>query len=284
MKKFVLPEDKNPSGISTRSALDEVLRNGAKKLLQEAIEIEVAEYVRKFQELKDDVNRRVVTKNGYLPERDILTGLGSVSIRQPRVRDKRKDTPFSSQILPKYKRRTPSLEAAIPELYLRGISTNNFPEALAALLGENAAGLSSTNVTRMKEVWEKEYQSWQTRRFDRSRYVYIWVDGIYFNIRLSEDRPCMLVVIGAREDGKKEFIGIHDGVRESKQSWRDFLQNLKSRGLIITPSLAVGDGALGFWAALEEEYPQCQQQRCWVHKTANILDKMPKSVQINAKG
>src|SRR5271154_2393584 len=283
MKKFVLPQDKNPSVISTRSALDEVLRNGAKKLLQEAIEIEVAEYVQRFQELKDSVNRRVVTKNGYLPERDILTGLGSVNIRQPRVKDRREDASFSSQILPKYKRRTPSLEAAIPELYLRGISTNNFPEALAALLGENAAGLSATNVTRMKEVWEKEYQSWQTRRFDGIRYVYIWVDGIYFNIRLDTDRPCMLVVIGAREDGQKEFIGIDDGVRESKQSWKDFLQNLKSRGLVITPSLAVGDGALGFWSALEEEYPQCQQQRCWVHKTANILDKMPKSVQANAK-
>ncbi len=283
MKKFVLPQDKNPPMISTRSALDEVLRNGAQKLLQEAIEIEVAEYVRGFQELKDDMNRRIVTKNGYLPERDILTGLGSVNIRQPRVRDKREDASFSSQILPKYKRRTPSLEAAIPELYLRGISTNNFSEALAALLGENAAGLSATNITRIKEVWEKEYQSWQTRRFDGIRYVYIWVDGIYFNIRLGEDRPCMLVVIGAREDGQKEFIGIHDGVRESKQSWKDFLQNLKSRGLIITPSLAIGDGALGFWSALEEEYPQCQQQRCWVHKTANILDKMPKSVQVNAK-
>ncbi len=283
MKKFVLPQDKNPSVISTRSALDEVLRKGAQKLLQEAIEFEVTEYVQRFQELKDNVNRRLVTKNGYLPERDILTGLGSVNIRQPRVKDRREEASFSSQILPKYKRRTPSLEAAIPELYLRGISTNNFPEALAALLGESAAGLSATNVTRMKEVWEKEYQSWQTRRFDRTRYVYIWVDGIYFNIRLDEDRPCMLVVIGAREDGEKEFIGIHDGVRESKQSWRDFLQNLKSRGLIIPPSLAIGDGALGFWSALEEEYPQCQQQRCWVHKTANILDKMPKSVQANAK-
>jgi transposase-like protein len=283
MKKFVLEQDKNPSVISPRSALDEVLRNGAKKLLQEAIEIEVAEYVRGFQELKDAMNRRVVTKNGYLPERNILTGLGSVNIRQPRVRDRREDAFFSSQILPKYKRRTPSLEAAIPELYLRGISTNNFPEALAALLGENAAGLSAPNVTRMKEVWEKEYQSWQNRRLDGIRYVYIWVDGIYFNIRLGEDRPCMLVVIGAREDGQKEFIGIHDGVRESKQSWKDFLQNLKSRGMIITPSLAIGDGALGFWSALEEEYPQCQEQRCWVHKTANILDKMPKSVQVNAK-
>jgi transposase-like protein len=283
MKKFGLPQDKNPSIISARSALDVVLRDGARKLLQEAIEAEVVEYVQLFRELKDDMNRRIVTRNGHLPERNVLTGLGAIDIRQPRVRDKRGGLPFSSKILPKYKRRTTSLEAAIPELYLHGISTNNFPEALAALLGENAVGLSSTNITRMKEVWEKEFQSWQSRRFDGTRYVYIWADGIYFNIRLDEDRPCMLVLIGATEDGRKEFIGIHDGVRESKQSWKDFLQNLKSRGLEIQPSLAVGDGALGFWAALEEEYPQCRQQRCWVHKTVNILDKMPKSVQPNAK-
>jgi transposase-like protein len=283
MKKFTLPQVKNPSEISTRSALEEVLRNGARRLLQEAIEIEVSEYIQLFKEVKDGMNQRIVTRNGYLPERDILTGLGAINVKQPRVRDKREGASFLSKILPKYKRRTPSLEAVIPELYLRGISTNNFPEALAALLGENAAGLSATNVTRMKEVWEKEYQAWQTKRFDGMRYVYIWADGIYFNIRLDEDRPCMLVLIGATEDGHKEFIGFYDGVRESKQSWKDLLQNLKSRGLVIQPSLAVGDGALGFWAALEEEYPQCRQQRCWVHKTANILDKMPKSVQPNAK-
>jgi transposase-like protein len=283
MKEFDLPQDKNPSGISPRSALEEVLREGAKKMLQEAIETEVAEYVRTRQELRDEMNRRLVTKNGYLPARDILTGIGSLNVRQPRVRDKRENEFFSSTILQKYKRRTPSIDAAVPELYLRGISTNNFPDALTALLGEKASGLSATNITRLKEVWEQEYQSWQTRKFDNVRYVYIWADGIYFNIRLDEDRPCMLVIIGATEDGRKEFIGIHDGVRESKQSWKDFLQNLKSRGLVVDPSLAVGDGALGFWAAIEEEYPRCRQQRCWVHKTANILDKMPKSVQPNAK-
>jgi len=283
MKKFDLPQDKNPLRISPRSALEEVLREGAKKMLQEAIETEVAEYVRTYQELRDEMNRRLVTRNGHLPSRDILTGIGSLNVRQPRVRDKRKNEFFSSAILQKYKRRTPSIDAAVPELYLRGISTNNFPDALTALLGEKASGLSATNITRLKEVWEKEYQSWQTRKFDDVRYVYIWADGIYFNIRLDEDRPCLLVIIGATEDGRKEFIGIHDGVRESKQSWKDFLQNLKSRGLVIEPSLAVGDGALGFWAAIEEEYPRCRGQRCWVHKTANIRDKMPKSIQPNAK-
>ncbi len=252
-------------------------------MLQEAIEVEVAEYIQNCQNLRNEASRRLVTRNGYLPSRDILTGIGSLNIRQPRVRDRRENAFFSSAILRKYKRRAPSLDAAIPELYLRGISTNNFPEALTALLGEKASGLSSTNITRLKEIWEQDYQSWQTRRFDNVRYVYVWADGIYFNIRLDEDRPCMLVLIGATEDGQKEFIGLHDGVRESKQSWKDFLQNLKSRGLVIEPSLAVGDGALGFWAAIEEEYPRCRQQRCWVYKTANILDKMPKSVQANAK-
>ena len=283
MKKFALPEDKNLSGISARSALDELLRNGAKRMLQEAIEYEVLEYVQKFQEMKDETNKRLVTKNGYLSSRDILTGVGPINVHQPRVRDKREGESFSSAILPKYKRKTESLERLIPELYLRGISTNNFPEALSALLGKNAAGLSPANITRMKEVWEQEYEVWLKRDLTTSRYVYIWADGIYFNIRLEEDRPCILVLIGATEEGQKELIGIYDGVRESKLSWQEFLQNLKSRGLVITPSLAIGDGALGFWAALEEEFPQCRQQRCWVHKTANILDKMPKSVQPHAK-
>jgi putative transposase len=283
MRKFALPQDKNPSETSARSALEEVLRDGARRLLQEAIEGEVHEYVQKFQEIKDEMNKRLVTKNGYLPSRDILTGIGPINIRQPRVRDKRKEESFSSTIVTKYQRKTESLERLIPELYLRGISTNNFPEALSALLGKNAAGLSSTNITRMKEIWGQEYQSWSQRDLTGSRYVYIWADGIYFNIRLDEARPCILVLIGATEDGRKELLGIYDGVRESKLSWKEFLQNLKSRGLDVMPSLAVGDGALGFWSALEEEFSHCRQQRCWVHKTANILDKMPKSVQPNAK-
>lgn len=283
MKKFALPEDKNPTEISARSVLEEVLRNGARRMLQEAIENEVVEYVQKFLEMKDEMNKRLVTRNGRLPARDVLTGIGPINIRQPRVRDKRNGEAFSSAVLPKYKRKTASLERLVPELYLRGISTNNFPEALSALLGKNAAGLSPANITRMKEIWEQEYEVWLKRDLSASRYVYIWADGIYFNIRLEEDRPCILVLIGAMEDGRKELIGIYDGMRESKLSWKEFLQNLKSRGLIITPSLAAGDGALGFWSALEEEFPQCRQQRCWVHKTANILDKMPKGVQPNAK-
>lgn len=283
MKKFTLPQVKNPSETPARSALEEVLRDGAKRLLQEAIEYEVLEYVQKFKEMKDEMNNRLVTRNGYLPTRDIQTGIGPINVRQPRVRDKRDGQAFSSVVLPKYKRKTESLERLIPELYLRGISTNNFPEALSALLGKNASGLSPANITRMKEVWEQEYETWLKRDLTGRRYVYIWADGIYFNIRLDETGPCILVLIGVNEEGQKELIGIHDGVRESTLSWKEFLQNLKSRGMNVTPSLAIGDGALGFWSAIEEEFPQCRQQRCWVHKTANILDKMPKSVQPNAK-
>ena len=283
MKNFDLLQDKNPSGISPRTALEEVLRDGARRILQEAIENEVLEYVQKFQEMKDEMNKRLVTRNGHLPSRDVLTGIGPINVRQPRVRDKRHGEVFSSAVLPKYKRKTESLERVIPELYLRGISTNNFPEALSSLLGENAKGLSSTNIVRMKELWKEEYEAWLKRDLSGRRYVYVWADGIYFNIRLDESRPCILVLIGATEEGKKEIIGIHDGVRESTLSWKEFLQNLKSRGLSTSPSLAIGDGALGFWNALEEEFSQCRQQRCWVHKTANILDKMPKSVQPNAK-
>ena len=283
MEKFAHPQDKNLSGISIRSPLEEILRDGARRMLQEAIESEVIEYVKNFQAHRDEMERRLVTRNGHLPARDLLTGIGPINIRQPRVRDKRSEEGFSSGILQKYKRKTQNIEQLIPELYLRGISTNNFADALTAIFGENAPGLSASNITRMKEIWEKEYRDWTVRRLDGTRYVYIWADGIYFNIRLEADRPCLLVIIGATEDGRKELIGIHDGVRESAQSWKDFIQNLKSRGMTIDPSLAIGDGALGFWKALEEEFPRCQQQRCWVHKTANILDKMPKSVQPNAK-
>ena len=182
MKKFTLPQVKNPSEIPARSALEEVLKTGAKRLLQEAIENEVLEYVELFKEMKDEMNKRLVTRNGHLPSRDILTGIGPINVQQPRVRDKRSGETFLSKVLPKYKRKTESLERLIPELYLRGISTNNFPQALSALLGENAVGLSATNITRMKAVWEQEYEGWLKRDLSTSRYVYIWADGIYFNL------------------------------------------------------------------------------------------------------
>lgn len=260
------------------TSLEAILKEGAQKLLQQAIENEVAEYL-ELHSIKGADNRKAVRRNGYLPERSIQSGIGSIRIKQPRVRG----SSYSSAILPKYLRRVPSLDSLIPALYLKGVSTGNMEEALNAILGENAQGISPTNIVRLKQVWEKEYDDWLKRDLSYKQYVYIWADGIYFNVRLSEERPCLLVLIGARIDGTKELIAIHDGVRESKLSWKEVLLDLKARGLTVVPRLAIGDGALGFWAALEEEMPRCRHQRCWVHKTANILDKLPKSVQTNAK-
>lgn len=280
MSNFAQSLQKVPTTFS--NPLEEVLKEGATKLLQQMIENEVNEYIELLQGERDAANRRLVTRNGFLPPREIQTGLGAIPIHQPRVRH-RDGGKFTSNILPPYARRTPSIEAVIPILYLKGISTLDFPVALEALLGENAKGLSPTNVVRLKETWEVEHKEWQQRDLTEKKYVYIWADGIYFNVRLDEDRPCVLVLIGALEDGTKELIAIHDGNRESKMSWKEVLQKLKSQGLITPPKLAVGDGALGFWAALEEEFPSTLHQRCWVHKTANILDKLPKSVQTQAK-
>lgn len=282
MKENLIFEDKNLSD-QFKDHLEQILREGARTLLLQAIENEVTEYIESFKSLKDESNKRIVTRNGYLPERAIQTGLGEIQIKQPRVRDKREGKKFTSQILPPYLRRTKSLDALIPALYLKGISTGDLGEALEAILGENAKGLSATNIVRLKENWEKDFKEWQKRDLSNKRYVYVWVDGIYFNVRLNDERPCLLVIIGALENGKKELVAIHDGVRESKLSWKEVLQDLKRRGLQCSPNLAIGDGALGFWAAIEEEFPKTQGQRCWVHKTANVLDKMPKSAQTNAK-
>ncbi|MBS4168643.1 IS256 family transposase [Parachlamydia sp. AcF125] len=282
MKEDLIFENKNPPH-PFKDNLEQILREGAKKLLMQAVENEVAEYIESLKSIKDEANRRVVTRNGYLPERTIQTGMGEISIKQPRVRDKREGKKFTSQILPPYLRRTASLDALIPALYLKGVSTDEFGEALEAILGENAKGLSATNIVRLKESWEKDFKKWHERDLSCKKYVYFWVDGIYFNVRLNDERPCLLVIIGALENGKKELVAIHDGIRESKLSWKEVLQDLKRRGLQYGPHLAVGDGALGFWVAMEEEFPKTRGQRCWVHKTANILDKMPKGAQINAK-
>lgn len=262
-----------------RTDLEKILREGARKLLQQAIENEVVDCLEYYKDQRDQTGRRVVKRNGYLPQRQIQTGLGSIPIQQPRIRG----IAFSSAILPRYVRRAPSLDALIPALYLKGISTGDMQEALVAILGENAKGLSATNIVRLKELWDQEYVEWSHRDLSSKRYVYFWADGIYFNVRLSDDRPCLLVIIGATEEGTKELITIYDGIRESKLSWKEVLQDLKRRGLTQSPLLGIGDGALGFWAALEEEFPSCRHQRCWVHKTANVLDKMSKSVQGSAK-
>ncbi len=282
MKENVIFEDKNPSN-QFKNNLEQILKEGAKKLLIQAIENEITEYIESFKSFKDEKNKRLVTRNGYLPERAIQTGLGEIAIKQPRVRDKREGQKYTSQILPPYLRRTSSLDALIPALYLKGVSTGDFGEALEAILGENAKGLSATNIVRLKEGWEQEFKGWQGRDLKEKRYVYFWADGIYFNVRLNDERPCLLVIIGALENGKKELVAIHDGIRESKLSWKEVLQELKRRGLQYGPKLAIGDGALGFWAAIEEEFAETKGQRCWVHKTANVLDKMPKSTQVNAK-
>lgn len=268
---------------SFQNVLEETLREGARKLLQQAIEKEVDEYLESTKDIKQSDNTKAVVRNGYLPQRNIQTGIGSIKVRQPRVRDRQNGIRFRSSILPIYARKTPSIEAVLPTLYLKGVSSGDFTEALEALLGVNAKGLSSTTICRLKEEWKTEYREWSERDLSYKQYVYVWADGIYFNVRLTDDRPCVLVLIGALPSGKKEVIAIQDGDRESAISWKELLLSLKRRGLLTAPSLAIGDGALGFWKALEEAFPSTRQQRCWVHKTANILDKMPKSVQRGAK-
>jgi transposase-like protein len=221
-----------------------------------------------------------------LPERSITTGIGPVKIRQPRVHDRRRGAEaeaFSSKILPPYLRKTRSIEELLPWLYLKGISTGDFNEALQALVGPECPGLSASTVTRLLEQWQDEYKDWSKRSLKDKRYVYLWVDGVHFNIRLEEDRQCILVLMGATADGRKELIAIADGYRESEQSWMELLLDVKSRGLTIDPKLATGDGALGFWKALAKVFPTTRTQRCWVHKTANVLDKLPKRLQSRAK-
>jgi len=265
------------------SVLDQLVREGARKMLQAALEVEVAEYVERNLKYTDKNGHRLVIRNGYLPEREIGTGAGPVQIKQPRVRDERKGERFTSKILPPFMRRAPSVDALIPVLYLKGVSTSDFSEALTAILGANAAGLSPTNIVRLKEGWKTEYEEWTKRDLSQKKYVYWWADGIYFKVRLEKDRPCILVIMGALEDGTKELIAIKDGHRESKDSWMTLMQEIKRQGLSDGPKLAIGDGALGFWTALEEAFPGTREQRCWVHKTANVLDKMPKRVQSDAK-
>lgn len=269
-----------------KSLLEEIIREGARRVLQAAIENEVSAYIDLFKDLRDATGRRMVVRHGFLPERSLLTGIGPIPVKQPRVRDKREGKSFTSAILPRYLRRVPSLDNLIPTLYLKGISTGDFTEALEAILGDNAKGVSASTVVRLKRQWEEEYRQWAKRHLLAKRYVYFWVDGIYFNVRLEDPenkKQCFLVIIGALEDGTKELVAVADGYRESKLSWMELLASLKERGLSEGPKLAVGDGGLGFWAALRESYPDTKEQRCWVHKTANILDKMPKSVQDKAK-
>jgi putative transposase len=279
-----LLEYKNPGvAVPVADALTEVLRHGARQLLQQAVEGEVAEVIARFQELKDERGRQRVVRNGYLPERSIQTGIGELPVKAPRVRDRGGEIKFSSSILPTYLRRTRSIEELLPWLYLKGISTGDFSEALTALLGKDARGLSAATISRLKEVWQQEYERWRQRDLRGKEYVYLWADGVHFGVRLEDASQCMLVVIGATVDGKKELLGLLDGYRESEQSWKELLLELKQRGLTVDPKLAVGDGALGFWKALPQVFGTTREQRCWVHKTANVLNKLPKGQQGKAK-
>ena len=283
MKENTVIAFRNPADFQ-EDPLTEVLQAGARKLLTQAVEAEAALFLESYAVLVDDAGRRRVVRNGYLPERAIQTGIGPVSVRQPRVRDRGDGAiRFTSAILPRYLRRTKSLEDLLPWLYLKGISSGDFSEALAALLGTQAPGLSASTISRLKDVWQDKMECWQRRDLTAKRYVYFWVDGIYFGARMEEEKQCILVIIGATDKGQKELIAITDGYRESAQSWREVLLDLKRRGLKKTPTLAIGDGALGFWKALREVYGSAREQRCWVHKTGNVLNKLPKGLQKKAK-
>ena len=269
-----------------QDVITEILRDGARRLLVQAIEAEVSAWIDDHAHLVDDHGRRQVVRNGHLPERAIQTGIGAVEVQQPRVRDHRpadRREAFTSAILPPYLRKTKSLEGLLPWLSLKGISTGDFSEALQAILGPDAPGLSATTITRLKATWEDEFAAWNKRSLAGRHYVYVWADGVHFNIRLEGGRQCILVLMGATAEGKKELIAVADGYRESEQSWKELLLDCKGRGLEVEPSLAIGDGALGFWKAMRQVWDTTKEQRCWVHKMANILDKLPKGGQPKAK-
>jgi transposase-like protein len=270
----------------SKDVLTDILRDGAQRLLAVAVVAEADRWIEERKQHLDDHGHRQVVRNGYLPERTIQTGVGPIDVKQPRVRDRRAEgerEKFSSAILPPYLRKTRSIEELLPWLYLKGVSTGDFSEALAALLGPDSPGLSATTITRLVSAWQEEHREWSKRSLEGKEYVYVWADGIYTNVRLEEDRVCMLVLMGATKEGKKELIAVASGYRESEQSWTELLLDLKARGLVIDPKLAIGDGALGFWKAVRKIYPTTRQQRCWVHKTANVLDKLPKRQQPTAK-
>ncbi|QQP90646.1 IS256 family transposase [Skermanella sp. TT6] len=264
--------------------LTAILRAGARRLLEQAIEAEVEAFLASMKDLRLADGRERVVRHGHGPERTIQTGIGPVAVRRAKVRDRgageaEERVRFTSAILPRWARRTPSLDALLPVLYLRGVSTGDFQEALAALLGKDAPNLSPAVIGRLKQDWAEDYARWQRRDLSARRYVYVWADGIHLQARMEPTAECMLVVIGATPEGRKELVGFQVGVRESAQSWRELLVDLKARGLQVAPELAVADGALGFWKALDELFPGTRHQRCWVHKTVNILNKVPKSLQ-----
>jgi putative transposase len=277
-----------PGASATDDPLLAVLREGARRMLLQAIEAEVEAFLAAHVDLVDAQGRRRLVRNGHAPERQIQTGIGPLAVRRPKIRDRGAggDEPirFTSAILPAYLRRARNIEELLPWLYLKGVSTGQFAEALTALLGPEAPGLSAATVRRLTEAWQEEHARWQQRDLSARRYVYLWADGVYFTPRLEHDPQCLLVLIGADASGRKELVAVEDGFRESAQSWRELLLRLRDEnGLKLDPELTVGDGALGFWQALHEVWPQTRQQRCWVHKVANVLNKLPPSLQGKAK-
>ncbi len=272
---------------ATGDPLTDILRRGARDLLIQAVEAEAVTWIADHSGLTDQQGHRQVVRNGYAASRTIVTGVGKLEVAMPRVHDRRPASGgrerFTSRILPPYLRKAKSIDELIPWLYLKGISTGGFTEALQALLGADCPGLSATTVTRLVASWQEEQRDWSKRDLSDKHYVYIWADGIYFNIRLEEDRQCILVLMGATADGHKELIAVQDGFRESEQSWLSMLLDLKHRGLTVDPKLAIADGALGFWSAARKLLPGVKEQRCWVHKTANVLDKLPKRLRNEAK-
>ena len=275
-----------PPQIAT-DPLTEVLRSGARKLLAEAIEAEVESFLAEFRHERDERGRQRLVRNGHLPEREIQTGLGGIPVKVPRVRDrsgsKEETLRFQSKLVPPYLRRAKNVEELLPWLYLRGISTGDFSEALAALLGSEAPGLSASTISRLKKSWVQDYEAWRRRDLRGKHYVDVWADGLYSKARLEDAKLCLLVLIGATSDGKKELIAVEDGYRESEASWLELLRHLEARGLEAEPELAIGDGALGFWKALGQVWGNTKRQRCWMHKTGNTLNYMPKAVQPRAK-
>lgn len=268
---------------SFNDALTALVRQGARRIIAEAVEAELQEFLKQYQNLKDGQGRQAVVRNGHLPERTIVTGVGEVEIQVPKVRDRSgRGIKFNSTLLPPYLKRSQSVEEVLPWLYLKGVSTGDFTEALASLLGD-VEGLSATTISRLKSKWIQEHQQWQKRSLVGKRYVYVWADGIYFNIRNEDNRQCILVMIGVTDSGVKELLGLEAGFRESELNWKALLLRLQQQGLKQAPELAIGDGALGFWKALAQVFPSTRVQRCWVHKTANVLNHLPKSQQPQAK-
>jgi len=268
-----------------KDLLTEILQKGSRRLLAAAVEAEIEGCIDFYKDLKDDLGRQRIIRNGYNPEREIQTGIGQIKVKVPRSRDRQPDGEpirFTSSILPPYLRRTRSIEELLPWLYLKGISTGDFKDTLEALLGKDAPGLSANTISRLKVKWIADMEQWNKRKLIDKHYVYFWADGLYCNVRMAE-KQCLLVIIGVTESGRKELVAIEDGFRESELSWMSVLRNLKERGLSEGPRLAIGDGALGFWKAIAQIYPETKWQRCWVHKTANVLNKLPKSLQCKAK-